>query len=268
MKTSYLLTYLGNIPGRPNSRMMELSTLVFALFSVLIVCLIRKSPQNYGSLEAMGIPVIKPFLCFGSPPFGLHKIVWHKWYVEKHQQLGMTFGLYNGTSPVIVTTDPDIIRCVYVKNFEEFGDMVDNPHYDDSMKDIFLAQGGDWRNLRKIMSPTFTSGKLKLMVAPMADVTNKAMKYLDHLDKQEPIEMKKFFQGFAMDTICRCAFSIETNAHEDQNHSLVKAGRDAFQGFQVTSWIESMFFMLFYFFPRLDSVIQSNKLIVTHHYTT
>ena len=95
MKTSYLLTYLGNIPGRPNSRMMELSTLVFALFSVLIVCLIRKSPQNYGSLEAMGKPVIKPFLCFGSPPFGLHKIVWHKWYVEKHQQLGMTFGLYS-----------------------------------------------------------------------------------------------------------------------------------------------------------------------------
>ena len=64
-----------------------------------------------------------------------------------------------------------------------------------------------------------------------------------------------------MDTICRCAFSIETNAHEDQNHSLVKAGRDAFQGFQLTSWIESMFLMLFYFFPGLDSVIEFYALI-------
>ena len=241
--------------------MMELSTLLFALFFVLIVCLIRKFTKNYGSLEAIGIPVIKPFLCFGSPPFGLHKIVWHKWYLEKHQQLGTTFGLYNGTSPIIITTDPDIIKCVYVKNFEEFGDMVDNPHYDDSMKTIDLAQGEEWKNLRKIMSPTFTSGKLKSMVAPITDVTNKAMNYLDHLDKGEPIEMKKFFQGFAMDTICRCAFSIETNAHEDQNHSLVKAGRDAFQGFQLTSWIESIFLMLFYFFPGLDSVIEFYALI-------
>ena len=121
--------------------MMELSTVLFALSSILIVCLIRKFTKKYGSLEAMGIPVIKPFLCFGSPPFGLHKIVWHKWYLEKHQQLGTTFGLYNGASPIIITTDPDIIKCVYVKNFEEFGDMVDNPHYDDSMKTIDLAQG-------------------------------------------------------------------------------------------------------------------------------
>ena len=175
--------------------MMELSTVLFALSSILIVCLIRKFTKKYGSLEAMGVPVIKPFLCFGSPPFGLHKIVMHKWYFEKHQQLGMTFGLYNGSSPIIVTTDPDIIKCVYVKNFEEFGDMVDNPHYDDSMKTIDLAQGEEWENLRKIMSPTFSSGKLKSMVAPITDVTNKAMNYLDHLDKGEPVEMKKFFQG-------------------------------------------------------------------------
>ena len=102
---------------------------------------------------------------------------------------------------IIVTTDPNITRCVFVKNFEEFEDMVDNPRYDDSMKTIDLAQGEEWRFLRKIMSPTFTSGKLKSMVEPITDVTNKTMKYL------------------------------------------VKAGHDAFQGFQVTSWIESMFFI-------------------------
>ena len=46
-------------------------------------------------------------------------------------------------------TDPDIIKAVYVKNFEEFGDMVDNPHYEDKMKTIDLAQGQDWKNIRK-----------------------------------------------------------------------------------------------------------------------
>ena len=112
-------------------------------------------------------------------------------------------------------TDPDIIKAVYVKNFEEFGDMVDNPHYEDKMKTIDLAQGQDWKNIRKTLSPTFTTGKLKAMLEPITEVADKSMKHLDKLvEKNEPIAMKNFFQGYALNTICRCAFSIDTNAHK------------------------------------------------------
>ena len=79
------------------------------------------------------------------------------------------------------------------------------------------------------MSPTFTSGKLKSMLAPIGEISNKAMKHLE-VNCHEPIGMKTFFQGFAMDTILKCAFSIETNAYENQNHPLSIAGREAFQG--------------------------------------
>ena len=82
-----------------------------------------------------------------------------------------------------------------MKNFEVFGDMVDNPNYDDKMKTIDLAQGSDWKNIRKVLSPTFTSGKLKGMLEPMTDVAEKAMNHLDKLvEKNEPIAMKNFFQ--------------------------------------------------------------------------
>ena len=105
--------------------------------------------------------------------------------------------LFSGSIPYINTIDPDIIKEVYVKNFEVFGDMVDNPNYDDKMKTIDLAQGSDWKNIRKVLSPTFTSGKLKGMLEPMTDVGNKAMKHLDKLiEKNEPIAMKNFFQVF------------------------------------------------------------------------
>ena len=109
----------------------------------------------------------------------------------------MIYLLFSGSIPYINTIDPDIIKEVYVKNFEVFGDMVDNPNYDDKMKTIDLAQGSDWKNIRKVLSPTFTSGKLKGMLEPMTDVGNKAMKHLDKLiEKNEPIAMKNFFQVF------------------------------------------------------------------------
>ena len=93
--------------------------------------------------------------------------------------------------------------------------MVDNPHYEDKMKTIDLAQGQDWKNIRKTLSPTFTTGKLKAMLEPITEVADKSMKHLDNLvEKNEPIAMKNFFQGYALNTICRCAFSIDTNAHK------------------------------------------------------
>ena len=130
--------------------------------------------------------------------------------------------------------------------------MVDNDQYDDKMKTIDLAQGEEWKNLRKIMSPTFTSGKLKSMMEPMSDIGDKAMEYLSsQCDK--PIGMKKFFQGYALDTICRCGFGIDTNTHEDQDNPIANAGREAFAGFMVTNWLESIFTQLFYFMPGLEA---------------
>ena len=235
---------------------MELCTVLLTLCLILISLLIWKCIKNYGTLEAAGIPTIKPFLFFGSPPFALHKIKWTDWYVEQHKKYGKTFGQYIGSYALITTIDPEIIKSIYVKNFEEFGDMVDNPHYEDKMKTIDLAQAEEWKELRKIMSPTFTTGKIKTMLEPMMGVVEKAMSHLETSNKDR-IEMKKFFQGFALDIICRCAFSIETNAHSNENDHLVKAGREAFQGFTVNSWPESIFTLLFYLFPGLESVIMT-----------
>ena len=36
-----------------------------------------------GHLEQTNLPMVKPFFCFGSPPFMMHKILYHKWYQEK-----------------------------------------------------------------------------------------------------------------------------------------------------------------------------------------
>ena len=235
---------------------MDLITVLVSILIVLFLALIWKCTAKYGYLESLGIPVIKPFLFLGSPPFALHKIQWVDFYQKQHQKYGMTYGSYTGTYAIIHTIDPEIIKAVYVKNFEELGDMIDNPNFEDKMKTIDLAQGKDWKNLRKIMSPTFTSGKLKAMMEPMADIADQAMEFLES-KSDTPIGMKKFFQGYALDTICRCGFSIETNCHADQDSPIANAGREAFQGFVINNWLESIFTTFLYFFPGLEAKFPS-----------
>ena len=41
-----------------------------------------------------------------------------------------------------------------------------------------MSKGDTWRALRKALSPTFTSGKLKSMIRPMEDVTDKMIEVL------------------------------------------------------------------------------------------
>ena len=67
-------------------------------------------------------------------------------------------------------------------------------------------------------------------------------------------KISKFLKGYAIDTICRCAFSVETNAYEDSEHQLIKQGRAIIQGFQVTNWMDTIGFLVFYLFPGLEAV--------------
>ncbi|PVD38389.1 hypothetical protein C0Q70_01003 [Pomacea canaliculata] len=88
---------------------------------------------------------------------------------------------------------------------------------------LFSAAGAQWHRVRQIMTPTFSSGKLKMMdshintcSAHLIDNMKKA------INKGERIDVKKVYGGFTMDAIARTAFGIEINSQEDLNHPFVK----------------------------------------------
>ena len=69
--------------------------------------------------------MVKPFLCFGSAPRLFNKIVYFEWYLEKHRELGHTFTRYEGVTPSIVSIDPEFIKEVTAKQFDNFKDVLD-----------------------------------------------------------------------------------------------------------------------------------------------
>lgn len=105
---------------------MELFTCVFGGVVLLVVFAYVHLTRRRGHLETLGIPVDKPFLFLGTPPFDTHKVLFHELYEEKFRHFGTkTYGRYEGITPVLVTIDTDIIKAVLVKNFDSFTDVLD-----------------------------------------------------------------------------------------------------------------------------------------------
>ena len=131
---------------------MTLITIFLGALLIGLVALYFHLNRKHGHLETTGLPMLPPFLCFGSPPFAVHKMRMYEWYQEKFRQLGNTFARYNGYQPSIVTIDPDFIREVTVKQFENFTDVVSTPVSPEQVfgKLLFLALSLQTNNYSRI----------------------------------------------------------------------------------------------------------------------
>lgn len=61
--------------------------------------------------------------------------------------------------------DPELIKLIMIRDFEHFVDrptlaLSSSPYFKNMLLNI---KGQQWKNLRALMTPTFSSGKLKAM---------------------------------------------------------------------------------------------------------
>ena len=74
-------------------------------------------------------------------------------------------GIFKAGTPTLVLRDPELIKDITVKSFQNFRD---NELYLDksvdplSGRNPFFSKGDDWKSTRVLLTPGFTSGKVKL----------------------------------------------------------------------------------------------------------
>lgn len=119
--------------------------------------------------------------------------------------------------PSVFIGDPDLLKLILVKDFDHFTDRRNflSGHEDDrAMNEMLVAKNGnEWKDLRSIMSPTFTSGKMKGMFPLVCGKANALVSSLCGEARVKPsINLKEICGRFTMDTIASCAFGIECNS--------------------------------------------------------
>ena len=146
--------------------------LVLGVVLVILVIAYKRATRFYGTLESLGIPVVKPFLCFGSVPVNYHQVKFHELDMKWYQELGKpkVWGYYEGHMPTLAVVDHTMLKSILVKQFDSFRERM-TPNFEIPHKYLSLdAAGGEqWKSQRKFLSSTFTSGRLKGMVQPIED---------------------------------------------------------------------------------------------------
>nr|QZM07467.1 cytochrome P450 monooxygenase CYP345F10 [Lasioderma serricorne] len=229
-----------------------LTNLLLLLIATLILIYIYTS-RNYNYWKSKNVIHIKPVpvvgnlwaVVSGKAQVGMYLgELYHKFKDEPY------FGIYVLDKPYLVLRSPDIIKKVLIKDFRHFtnrnfgGDVKADPLAANS---LFIMKNPDWKSLRIMLTPTFTSGKMKLMLPIMNEYGKKLEKYAEKVEGQT-VEIKDICTRYTTDLIASCAFGIEANSFQDD-----------FSGFRMVS--KRLFTFSFFRGIKLFSYFFAPKLV-------
>ena len=113
--------------------------------------------------------------------------VHHDFTLDQVKQYGKLYGSYTmAAQKLIVVCEPDLLRDILVKDSHLF---TDRRHFhlgsSKITKSLFFVPGDDdWKRQRHILSPVFTSRKLRAMMAHISDISDKFVHNLTEFEKQ------------------------------------------------------------------------------------
>ncbi|XP_018395595.1 PREDICTED: cytochrome P450 9e2-like [Cyphomyrmex costatus] len=165
------------------------------------------------------------------------------------------YGLFFTTTPVFFLRDLELIKTVLVKNFEAFPDRRGFTDFNDSLsqKNLFSLHGEKWRHVRNLLSPSFTSSKMKMMFTLMSECAVDFAKSISTSADKGSINMKDVCSRYTNDVIATCAFGIKVNSMKDPTNKFYIYGKEA------TNFGGAIRALKFFFvgtFPRLGRIFK------------
>ncbi|XP_034388392.1 cytochrome P450 3A40-like [Cyclopterus lumpus] len=186
----------------------ETWTLLVALITLIFVY----SCWPYGIFKKMGVPGPQPVPFFGT------MLAYRKGFIGFDQdcfnKYGKIWGIFDGRQPVLCVTDPSMIKAILIKECYSLFTNRRNFRLNGQLYDaVSIAEDDQWKRIRSVLSPSFTSGRLKEMFDIMkhhsANLTSSMKK---KADKDEPLELKEFFGPYSMDVVASTAFSVDIDS--------------------------------------------------------
>ncbi|XP_054154613.1 cytochrome P450 3A24-like [Oppia nitens] len=182
----------------------------------------------------------------------------HKWEQDLYRRYGKCFGIYELTQPVLYLSDPVLIRDVLVKDFHSFVDRRIVGTGTDPVLDNMVGNlhGDQWKRVRSLMTPSFSSGKIRQMLPLIGECLQTMDKNLRSVSTavaanttdgsslllQEGSDMKRLFGAYSMEVIIQIAFGTKVDALFDEDNPIIRNVRKFFSGY-LNLRLLALFFM-------------------------
>lgn len=137
-------------------------------------------------------------------------------------------GRYFFVSATYVPLDPVLVKQIMLKDFDHFNTRGMYHQQNDVLTmNLFNLDGSaKWKDLRTKLTPTFTSGKMKVMFETLLDKTNGLEKLVQQYSaSQKPFVIKEVLEKFTTDIIGSCAFGLECNTLEEETNEFSMYGQ-------------------------------------------
>ncbi|CAG2109757.1 unnamed protein product [Medioppia subpectinata] len=134
-------------------------------------------------------------------------------------------GVYDFGKPVLRVSDPVLIKQILVKDFHKFRNRIAKPSTSPVLSvTMASARDGQWKRIRAIASPAFTSAKLKHMYPLVNECCRDFLAALHrHVSTSGRIEveLKHLMSDYTIDVIASVAFATKTNPYSDPNNPFI-----------------------------------------------
>ncbi|CAO2630604.1 Cytochrome P450 3A11 [Lemmus lemmus] len=198
-----------------------LSLETWVLLVISLVLLYRYGTCNHDVFKKQGIPGPKPLPFLGTL-MNYYEGTW-KFDTKCHRKYGKMWGLLDGQIPMLAITDTEMIKKVLVKDcYSVFTNRRSFGPVGIMSKAISISKDEEWKRIRALLSPTFTSGKLKEMFPIIEHYGDILVKYLRReAEKGKPLTMKEVLGAYSVDVITSTAFGVSVDSLNTPNDPFV-----------------------------------------------
>ncbi|XP_042264058.1 cytochrome P450 3A27-like [Thunnus maccoyii] len=190
----------------------DFSIETWTLIVIVITLIAVYGYAPYGFFKKIGIHGPKPLPFIGT--FLEYKRGVHIFDTECYKKYGKLWGLYDGRQPLLAVMDTAMIKTIFVKECYSVFTNRRNFGLNGLLRDaVSEVEDEEWRRIRSILSPSFTSGRLKEMYSIMLQHSNNLIKSLQKkVEADEVIEVKEVFGPYSMDVVTSTAFSVDVDS--------------------------------------------------------
>ncbi|XP_046593944.1 uncharacterized protein LOC107216955 [Neodiprion lecontei] len=167
-------------------------------------------------------------------------------------------GFYIFDKPALVLRDPEVIKSVLLKDFQNLPNRYGTASSKDFVgnNNLFLIKNPDWKNLRYKLTSVFSSGKMKAMFPLVNAVGDDLATYFEHLNLEgegQVLELKEICAKYTTDVIGTCVYGLQVNSLANPNAEFRKYGRRMFD----FTWKRGAEMMAIFFIPGITNFFGS-----------
>ncbi|XP_037075586.1 cytochrome P450 3A29-like [Pollicipes pollicipes] len=244
---------------------MELVLLPVLLVVLLLVLLYKYGTRNYGTLEKLGIPVVKPYPFVGSVRYPARTSTDQE-DMRNAKRFGKVWGVYEGPWPQVFVADAELAKRILIKDFDHFPDrpiLFDIPYGRDMLD---MKPGEQWKMLRSMLAPALASGvKLKAMMPTMVECAQQAFHRMEAKMRHTPVlSMREdLFGPLTLDIMAQFSFGIKVPNVADTSSTFVKyASAFSAQGDTPDTWMTTLMTS----FPSIANYMMGRELVPAFKY--